>query len=223
VSWAERVADRSPTVQRSRERSIEQSRQIVGAARRLIERRGGQWTTKELASEAEVALQTFYRHFDGKDQLLLAVIEDLMAESVAGYELVARRIKDPVDRLHRYVSIVFESVTDEGRPGAQYITAQHWRLHQVVPAELATAIKPFTDLLANEIRGAQAAGRLPAADADVIARAMTRLVMVEYHYYVFVPPAEGMREVADRVWKFCLSGLGAAELPATVRSGRRSQ
>ncbi len=37
VSWAERVADRSETVQRSRARQIEQAHAIVAAARRLID------------------------------------------------------------------------------------------------------------------------------------------------------------------------------------------
>ena len=40
LSWAERVADRSETVQRSRARQIEQAQAIVAAARRLITERG---------------------------------------------------------------------------------------------------------------------------------------------------------------------------------------
>src|ERR1700690_4453226 len=79
LGWAERVAERSPLMQRSRSRSIEQARVIVQAARTLINRQGD-FTTQELVKEAGVALQTFYRYFQSKDQLLLALIEDMIAE-----------------------------------------------------------------------------------------------------------------------------------------------
>ena len=70
-------------MQRTRARQIEQAQAIVAAARRLIAERGERFTTQELVKEAGVALQTFYRLFGGKDQLLLAVFEDLIAESCA--------------------------------------------------------------------------------------------------------------------------------------------
>src|SRR5262245_49679234 len=104
LPWAERAADRSPAVQRSRARQIEQAQVIVKAARRLIAERGERFTTQELVKEAGVALQTFYRLFAGKDQLLLAVFEDLIAQSCGEYEQVARELPDPVARLRFYVT-----------------------------------------------------------------------------------------------------------------------
>ena len=98
LPWAERAADRSPAVQRSRARQMEQATLIVDAARRLIAERGERFTTQELVKEAGVALQTFYRIFAGKDQLLLAVFENLIAEScvrVRGSGAGAARIPWP--------------------------------------------------------------------------------------------------------------------------------
>ncbi len=74
-------------------------RSIVDAARRLIAERGERFTTQELVKEAGVALQTFYRLFAGKDQLLLAVFEDMIAEYCTQVEGAARDLPDPVDRL----------------------------------------------------------------------------------------------------------------------------
>ncbi len=101
---AERVADGSPAAQRSRARRVEQAQLIVDAGRRLIVERGDRFTTQELVKEAGVALQTFYRLFAGKDQLLLAVFEDLIAESCALYEAAALELPDPVTRLRFYVT-----------------------------------------------------------------------------------------------------------------------
>jgi len=50
-----------------------------------------------------VALQTFYKHFEGKDQVLLAVIEDLILESCVDLRERGKLIDDPIDRLRLYV------------------------------------------------------------------------------------------------------------------------
>jgi TetR/AcrR family transcriptional regulator len=214
VTWAQRAAERSPTVQRSRVRSMRQAEQIIEAARRLIDA-GEQWTTQDLAKEAGVAIQTFYRYFGGKDQLLLAVIEDLMSESTQAYARAGQRFDDPVTRLHHYVKMVFSTLRGRDLAGARFIIGQHWRLHQLFPAELALAIQPFTDILADEIRRAQAAGTLPDNDPDRIASFVTRLVMVEYHFYAFAQLDADIDEIAERIWGFCRYGLGHTAAPST--------
>lgn len=93
---------------------MQQMRIMVDAARRLIAEKGTGFTTQELAKEAGVAIQTFYRHFGGKDQLLLAAIEDLIAENAARYEEEARELPDPVARLRYYVKAVLSGLDSEG-------------------------------------------------------------------------------------------------------------
>jgi AcrR family transcriptional regulator len=221
VSWAERAADQSPTVRRSRARSIEQSMHLVSAARRLIEEHGDQWTTQDLAREAGVALQTFYRSFGSKDQLLLAVIEDLLTQSAADYERAGSGIADPLKRLRSYVMGVFATMTPEGRAGSRFIIGQHWRLHQLYPQELAQAVRPITDLFAGGIIAAQEAGSLPRADPALAAQFVTRLVMVEYHYHAFIDADGSPAEIGERVWDFCMSGLSGMTPPRPAKRPRR--
>ena len=86
TSSAERAADRSPVAQRSRARQVELTETVILAARRLVAERGDRFTIQELAKEAGVAVQTFYRLFASKDQLLLAVLGDMIAERCAELE-----------------------------------------------------------------------------------------------------------------------------------------
>ena len=79
----ERAVERSAAVQRSRSRIANQVRSMLDAARRLIAVKGDEFTTQDLVKEAGVALQTFYRYFAGKDELILAVIADAMTEACA--------------------------------------------------------------------------------------------------------------------------------------------
>ena len=110
--------------------------------------------------EAGVALQTFYRIFGGKDQLLLAVFEDLIAESCVDYERSGRRCPirsrgctstSPRPRCRR-------SRARRCGIGPRFVTAEHWRLHQLFPEEMAHATQHFTDMVARQLELAAADG-----------------------------------------------------------------
>ena len=213
-SWAERAADRSPTVQRSRSRSIQQAKVIVDAARRLIERKGGSFTTQELVKEAGVALQTFYRHFGGKDQLLVAVLEDMIGEAAVQYEERARDLPDPVARLRSYVMDTLASLGGPGtEPPAGFVVSEHWRLHQIFPDEIAQAMKPWHELVLREIRAAEATGQLHPRNPEQDAWLVTRLVTAVYHHHAFATNDRSAEEIGEQVWQFCLAALGGTAPP----------
>jgi TetR/AcrR family transcriptional regulator len=210
LTWADRAADRSPAVQRSRARQMEQAQVVVDAARRLIAERGEGFTTQELVKEAGVALQTFYRLFAGKDQLLLAVFEDMIAEQALLYEEAARGLPDPVARLHFYITEAVRSVgTDAGR-GIQprFVTAEHWRLHQLFPDEMSHATQAFTDLVLRQLQAAADEGLLSPADPERDAWFVTKLVMGVYHHYAFAAGASDADDIGEQLWSFCLGALG---------------
>jgi AcrR family transcriptional regulator len=209
IPWAERAADRSPVVQRSRARQIEQAKVIVDAARRLIVERGGRFTTQELVKEAGVALQTFYRLFAGKDQLLLAVFEDLIAESCMHYEEAARELPDPVARLQFYVTEALRSVGDGSLDIApRFVTAEHWRLYQLFPEEMSRATQPFADLVATQLELAVVDGTLAPADPQRTAWFVTKLVMAVFHHYAFADLPDDSTAIRDELWEFCLAAVG---------------
>jgi TetR/AcrR family transcriptional regulator len=214
IPWAERAADRSPTLQRSRAKQIEQAKVIVDAARRLIAERGDRFTTQELVKEAGVALQTFYRLFVGKDQLLLAVFEDLIAESCAQYEEAARQLPDPVARLHFYVTATLRTLGDaEAGIAPRFVTAEHWRLHQLFPEEMSRATQPFTDLVVTQLELADAAGTLVSADPQRDAWFVSKLVMAVFHHYAFADLPDDVAAIRDDLWSFCLRALGGSTTP----------
>ena len=221
MAWAERAADRSPAVQRSRRRGVQQATAIVDAARRLIAAQGFAFTTQELVKEAGVALQTFYRCFGGKDQLLLAVIEDIISESCTAYEKQARDLTDPAARLRFYLTRVASALEVDGddAAGPRFITAEHWRLQRLYPEELAEATRPFTNLILREIRAATDEGLLQPGDPEYDAWLTTQLVMGVYHHYAFAATGESAEEIGERLWSFCLRALGGipAEDPRRER------
>ncbi|HWC36573.1 MAG TPA: TetR/AcrR family transcriptional regulator [Mycobacteriales bacterium] len=226
ASWVERAAERSPSVQRSRTRSVQRAHQIVEAARRLAETKGSDFTTHELVKESGIAIKTFYKHFEGKDQVLLAVLEELISEACDTLEESGRTLPDPIARLKFYITSIVSTISagpSDGRP--RFITSEHWRLHQIYPAELAQATGGFTRLLLPEVRAATEAGLLRPANPDYDAWLITQLIIVVFHHYEYAPHTESAKVIGDRLWAFCYAALGgpAAEAasPAPRKSARR--
>lgn len=188
---------------------MEQAKVVVGAARRLIAERGEGFTTQELVKEAGVALQTFYRLFAGKDQLLLAVFEDMIAEQSLHYEEAARGLPDPVARLRFYITEAVRAVSD-GAGGIQprFVTAEHWRLYQLFPDEMSHATQAFTDLVLRQLEAAADEGLLRPGDPERDAWFVTKLVMGVYHHYAFAAGAPDAADIGDQLWAFCLGALG---------------
>lgn len=214
-AWAGRAADRSPAVQRSRDRSVRQAKLIVDGARRLIELKGVFFTTQELVDEAGVALQTFYRHFASKDQLLLAVFEEEIAQQVAGIRADGLTLPDPVQRLRFYITAalrVFHDTTpsDAAIAASRFVTAEHWRLYQLFPDDVERANQPFADLIEDAVREATAVGLLRAADPAQSAWLVMKLVMSVFHHFAFAASYTGVDEVTDHLWTFCRNAFGGA-------------
>lgn len=102
-----------------RARTEHRTRQIVRAAARLMERRGAHAVSMQaVADEAGVSVGLIYRYFDGKEDLLLGVIVDVLGaygERVPA--AIAAAGSDPVERLAAGFRVYCE-VIDEHRHAA---------------------------------------------------------------------------------------------------------
>jgi TetR/AcrR family transcriptional regulator len=208
VTWDKRVAARSPSVERARLRTVQQAGMMLDAAKRLMRQKGDDFTIQELAKEAGVALQTFYNYFTSKDELLLAMIGDLLTESCARWAAAAQNLPDPLARLHFYITSTFDTLDRGGEDvtAAAFIATTHWRLHRVFPRELADAQLPFVELVSGEIKAAISSGQLPPIDPDWAGWFLNELIRSVYHHYAYT--AERIPEVREMLWEFCLRALG---------------
>lgn len=211
TNWDQRVAARSPSVERARVRTVQHARMMLDAAKRLMREKGDSFTTQELAKEAGVAVQTFYNYFSSKDELLLAMISDLLIESCAKWAAAAEDLPDPLARLQFYITSTFDTLLDgesSDVSAAAFIATTHWRLHRIFPNELAAAQLPFVELLRGEIRAATDAGQLPPIDPYWDGWFLHELIRSVYHHYAYT--AERTPEVREKLWQFCLRALGGS-------------
>jgi AcrR family transcriptional regulator len=216
AAWKDRVVDRS--VQRAAasprdlrtytsisRRALRPATRIVHAALELShEGDTTSFTVQEVIDRADVSLQTFYRHFQGKDDLMLAVIEEEVASGAETYRARAMRLTDPTDRVEAVVKGPFGR---SERRHTRSIPREHLRLLEIRAPDVWAADAPYRNLLTEMIRTAQAAGRFEGVDADEEADMITTLVLSRYHNLVLGAESRSFPREAAHIWAFCFAAL----------------
>ena len=127
------------------------------------------------------------------------------------YSPEAQSLTDPTDRLEMYVRTTLAPLHDPaGVTAAQFITAEHWRLHQTSPAEVWDATQPMSDLIRVEIEAGSSDGTLSPRNPERDAWLMTKTIIGAYHHYTFQPDDPAMATLGDDVWLFCLAAVGGS-------------
>jgi AcrR family transcriptional regulator len=187
------------------QRALRPATRIVQAATDLSHQgETASFTVQEVIERADVSLQTFYRHFGGKDDLILALIEEEVARGAEGYRKRAARLDDPVARVESVVKGPFS----RGRPrDAGMVPREHIRLLDTHAREVWAADAPYRNLLAETIRAAQEAGQFLGVDPDEEAAMITTLVLSRFHQLVLGAEPRSFAREATHIWAFCFAAL----------------
>lgn len=211
-SWRDRALAR--TLESARARSVDRLERLLDATRDLANETGtAAFTVAQVAARAAVSLKVFYRCFAGKDDLLVALLEE---DSRLGAAILSEMVdahRDAPARLHAYVTGVFELLALPGALGyAGLLVREHRRLSDSRPDDLRRALAPMIEVLAAEIEAAVAAGAVESVDPQRHARAVFALVLDGIHD-VARGGAEPLDEAAF-LWRVCWGGLrGACDEP----------
>jgi AcrR family transcriptional regulator len=203
--WQQRALRRS--LGGAQTRSMDRMNRLLAAARDLANETGSAaFTVRDVATTAGLSLKAFYRCFAGKDELLLALLEE---DSGLGTGLLAERINrydDPVERIRAYVEGLFGLLTEPGALGyAGVLIREHRRLAEAHPDELKASIAPLVDLLAVELGGAMQAGRADPGDVHRTAETMFGVLLGGISEVV-LGRADPL-EIAPWLWAFCWAGV----------------
>lgn len=210
LAWESRALDRSLSA--ARDRSSARARRLVDAARALAAESGSStFPVADVAARAGVSLRSFYRHFSGRDDLLLALFEE---EARLGAKLLAEALGEsggPLERLRRYVVGLFGYVVT-GSGYASLLVREHLQLGERRADEMRVALAPLVDMLDVELAAAAAAGDIRPVDRhDAII--VFSLILSHVHAAILFAPDEDAATAAARLWEFCRAGLRAGDAP----------
>lgn len=196
-----------------RERRIETRRQVIleGAARVFAEKGFHRATTKEIAEAADIAEGTIYNYFKSKDDLLLALFEQIAALNARTVEMSAALDRDPREFFVQHFAQRMHTV----EPAYPLIMA-------VLPEMLASAelrslygehiLKPAVAMLENHLQARVERGQLRSVDVPFLTRALVGMIMGLQLLLILQDPVtsaawDSPEELVDRLADIVLDGV----------------
>jgi len=207
--WRQRAVSKSLSAARTRAEQRVQG--LLDAAFALIDERGStQFTIQEVVDRSKQSLRGFYQYFDSKDELLFALLEESIRESLKDLHAAMESESEPLARLRAFTIRLHEWCD----PGTRRKRGAHNRLPisefslQLAlkdPERLTAAMAPVSRMLIDALKAA--ADSLQVTDTQRAAVLIQQTVMYGWLMNRFVPNPRA-RVTAEDAWEFCLRGLG---------------
>jgi AcrR family transcriptional regulator len=220
-AWRQRAVERSTRA--AKLRAEQRVQRFLDSAQELIAEKGTtDFTVQEVVDRSKQSLRSFYQHFDGKNELLLALFEDALAKSAAGIRKAAAAKRDPLQRLRVAVEMLYEQSRPHPNAQSPLFTDFALQLMMKRPAQVAVAHVPLLAIFTELIEEAVEAEALPAGKPRRQASLVMQTVM-------FIAHGQGVQSddhvhpvTVEEVWEFCLGGLSGvrAKSRASSRAGK---
>lgn len=176
------------------------------------------FTVLEVVERSKTSLRSFYQHFSTKDELLLALIDTIMAESAARWRAELEGL--PAAQALR--TLIERICTPAGSSRQDYInrglTSYNDRLADTLPREYARVLAPLHQLIVDILRRGVAEGafRGPGetapdggvdADLDAMAALIMQTALGAMRLRALGAELGGAPIDAELIYTFCLHGL----------------
>jgi AcrR family transcriptional regulator len=210
--WRQRAVSRSLSAARTRaEQRVER---LLDAAFALIDEKGTtEFTIQEVVDRSKQSLRGFYQYFDGKDELLFALLEEIIRESLEDLGKSVESESKPLDRLRAFTICLHEWCeplgTGRKRGAHNRVPISEFSLQLAVknPERLAAVMAPISRMLIELLDAAVAAGAIQVADTRRAALLIQQTVMYSWLMNRLVQNPR-TRVTAEDAWEFCFHGLG---------------
>jgi AcrR family transcriptional regulator len=206
-AWKQRAVERSTKA--AKLRAGQRVERFLDAAQAIITQKGTtDFTVQEIVERSGQSLRSFYQHFDGKHELLLALFEDALRRAADQIRAAASGQPDPLDRLKVAVHLLFELSRPDPTAQRPLFTDFAPQLLISHPTEVKVAHTPLLALFAELMVEAETAGRLRPGFKPRRAAALTMQTVLFVAQSSSVSDDEHFHPLtADEVWDFCASGF----------------
>jgi AcrR family transcriptional regulator len=211
--WRKRAVSRSLSAARTR--AEQRVQRLLDAAFELIDERGtSEFTIQEVVDRSKQSLRGFYQYFDGKDELLFALLEETLRESQEDLREAVASASEPLDRLRAFTIRLHEWCEPLGtrrkRGAHNRIPMSEFSLQLALkdPERVAAVMAPISRMLIELVDAAAAAGAIRVTETRRAALLIQQTVMYGWLMNRLVQSPRS-RVTAEDAWEFCLHGLGA--------------
>ncbi|BBZ14967.1 TetR/AcrR family transcriptional regulator [Mycobacterium branderi] len=151
---------------------------LLNAAMQVLQR-SGWWGFKveSVLRQAGLSTRSFYRHFEKKSDLLLALLEVELGGAAVGLRRQTAAADTPSDKVRAFVAAIIDMAYREDLAKPSSLFASHWReLLPEYPEAIDRCIERMMAPLVEAITEGRARGELQSDDPVADARAIFFLV-----------------------------------------------
>jgi AcrR family transcriptional regulator len=209
ITWRDRAVERS--LRGARAKAVSRSDRFIEAATEILSETGRtDFTVQELIERSKTSLRSFYQHFSGKEELLLALFEEIISTSVAEWRAEIAKLPDPLSAMHLLMDRIHgQAASPSARGGInRALSVYHLQLAESRPAEYARVLAPLRELILEVVKQGVADKTFRAdIDPDTLAMIMMQTVVGAAHMHALGAEPTGVPLDSERLWEFCLGGL----------------
>jgi AcrR family transcriptional regulator len=223
ASWRERAVERS--LRTARAKAVSRSDRFIQTATELLSETGRtDFTVQELVERSKTSLRSFYQHFGSKDELLLALFEEVIRATTADWRTEVQQQDDCVAGLELLVLRLYAQSTDNTMGGmSRALTAYHLQLAESRPRDYARVLAPMQELIVELVQAGVRSGRFRGdIEPETLAIILMQTLVAATHMHALGAHLTGEPLDAERLWAFCLGGL-TTQTEAPARSSRRAR
>lgn len=207
-SWRDRAVERS--LRTARAKAVSRSDRFIQTAVEILGETGRtDFTVQELVERSKTSLRSFYQHFSSKDELMLALFEEIIAVSTGQWRIEVTAMHDEVAGLRLLLDKIYgRTGNDVGAGINRALSLYHLQLAASRSLEYARVLSPLRELILELVEAGVQSGRIrtdvPAETLAVIT--LQTLVGAGHMSALGAEFAEGHLASED-LWQFVLSGL----------------
>ncbi|KHO26760.1 TetR family transcriptional regulator [Mycolicibacterium setense] len=170
------------------------------------------FTVLEVVERSKTSLRSFYQHFSTKDELLLALIDKIMAESTQRWRSDTDGLDGPeaLQALIQRITMPAASSTQDSINRG--LTFYNDHLAESLPREYARVLAPLHELIADIMRRGIASGAF-RSDTDIQSTAalIMQSVLGAMRMRSLGVELNGAPIEGEHIYQFCVRSLLAAE------------
>ena len=220
TSWQQRTIERR--LSSARARALARSSRFLATALELVEESGrADFTIQTLIDRSNLSLRAFYQHFAGKEELLLALYENVTSQFTEGIRQEVAAADGPMEQLEAFCRGFLSRAESSEKVGGRVMTIYNLSLEIERPDDFAKIWEPHQKLLTKILTACSRAGLVrkdltPAQLTTLLNSTLTALAQIG----VFQLGVRGAELTESQLWAWCRQALMAPDevKPKAVRS-----
>ena len=202
-TWQQRTIERRLSTARAR--ALARSSRFLATALELVEESGkADFTIQTLIDRSNLSLRAFYQHFAGKEELMLALYENVTSQFTENIRQEVAAADGPMEQLEAFCRGVLSRAESSEAVGGRVMTIYNLSLEIERPDDFAKVWEPHLKLLTKIITSCARAGLVrtdmtPAQLTTLLNTTLTALAQIG----VFHLGGKGSKLTEDQLWAWC--------------------